>query len=73
MHNASKRELRIRLAELQSRQAFRNAQQSWRRLLSEGGAVDSDEAVIGNSEVKKLAECPVESGAVQKIGYQHSL
>lgn len=28
----------------------------WRRLLSEGGAVavDSDEPVIGNSEVKKL-------------------
>lgn len=30
----------------------------WRRLLSEGGAaaVDSDEPVVGNSEVKKLEE-----------------
>ncbi len=30
----------------------------WRRLLSEGGAVavDSDEPVIGNSEVKKLED-----------------
>ncbi len=30
----------------------------WRRLLSEGGAaaVDSDEPVVGNSEVKKLED-----------------